>query len=64
MMWAWQLVTIVKKKSGKLTMKGFRPIAAADNVRSSHENGGRPEVFLVFWGQQQHTISHNVPQLR
>ena len=27
MMWARQLVTMVKKKNGKLTMKGFRPIA-------------------------------------
>ena len=27
MLWARQLVTIVKKKNGKLTMGGFRPIA-------------------------------------
>ena len=27
MLWARQLVTMVKKKNGKLTMKGFRPIA-------------------------------------
>ena len=27
MLWARQLVTMVKKKNGKLTMRGFRPIA-------------------------------------
>ena len=27
MMWARQLVAMVKKKNGNLTMKGFRPVA-------------------------------------
>ena len=27
MLWARQLVTMLKKKNGKLTMRGFRPIA-------------------------------------
>ena len=32
-LWKQQVVTMVKKKSGKLTMRGFRPIAMLSNWR-------------------------------
>ena len=35
-LWKQQLVTIVQKKNGKLTMRGFRPIAVLPTIWELH----------------------------
>ena len=47
MLWARQLVTMVKKKNGKLTMRGFRPIAMLPTLYS--------KVLQQVAGQAIHT---------
>ena len=50
MLWAGQLVTMVKKKNGKLTMRGFRPIAMLPTMYTLYS-----EVLQQLAGQVVHT---------
>ena len=50
MLWARQLVTMVKKKNGKLTMRGFRPIALLPTMYRLYS-----KVLQQFADQAIHT---------
>ena len=52
MLWARQLVTMVKKKNGKLTMRGFRPIAML------------PTMYRLFSKILQHSAAQAIHSRR
>ena len=57
MLWARQLVRMVKKKNGKLTMRGFRPIAMLPTMYRLYS-----KVLQQLAGQVIHTLRRIVEQ--
>ena len=56
MLWTRQLVTMVKKKNGKLTMRGFRPIAMNAHHDVPRMRTRRSPQYWHVPGRQAHEV--------